>query len=339
MKKLLKWVICSWLVLTIIVVGSMIYYKGVVNHPLKISKQEKFTIKQGQSVSSVIDNLADNQKIKNAMLLKLYIKANNLNIVLNPGEFDISPNMNVAALIKSMQTSKDPNMEKITIPEGYTIDKIGDLLEQKGIIKKSDFLQSCKSYKLPAYIASNPNKKYALEGYLFPATYEFKKGSLGKNIIDKMLDTFEANMKSIIKETSSNINESDYEKIITMASIVEGEIKDDDERPTAASVFYNRLKIGMKLESCATIEYAIGQHKDVLSDSDYKVNSPYNTYKVAALPPGPICNPGKASIIAAINPADTKYLYFVSKNDGTHEFNDNFDAHNRAVQKYQSKKK
>ncbi|MDT8718128.1 endolytic transglycosylase MltG [Clostridium sp. 19966] len=339
MKKLLRWIVCTWLVLTIIVVASMVYYKGVINHPLKISKQEKFTIKQGQSVSSVIDDLADKGKIKSALLLKLYIKTNSQNIVLNPGDFDINPNMNVAALVKSMSNSKDPNMVKITIPEGYTVEKIAEILDEKGIIKKNDFLQSCKSYALPSYISNNPNKKYALEGYLFPATYEFKKGSLGKNVIDKMIETFEANMKVIAKECNANISESDYEKLVTMASIVEGEIKADDERPIASSVFYNRLKINMKLESCATVEYAIGQHKDVLSESDYKFNSPFNTYKVSGLPAGPICSPGKASLMAAINPADTKYLYFVSKNDGTHEFNETFEAHNKAVQKYQSKNK
>lgn len=159
---------------------------------------------------------------------------------------------------------------------------------------------------------------------MFPDTYQFKKGTSNHEIIDKMLSRFNEIYKSAVFLEMKNTNYS-LDEIITISSIVEEEAKLDIERPIIAKVFYNRLQKNMKLESCATVQYALGTHKSVLYYKDLEVDSPYNTYKYIGLPQGPICNPGKNSIMAALNPADVNYIYFVSKGDGSHYFTNSYD--------------
>jgi len=214
---------------------------------------------------------------------------------------------------------------KVTIPEGYNIDEIGNKLEKQGIIKKEDFIKSIKEYKTPSFVKEDKNRKYSLEGYLFPDTYEFFKGMQGDKIIDKMLDRFNYVIKEIEKENNIKIKDEDMDKLISMASVIEKEAEKDAERGKVASVFYNRIDKKMKMESCATVLYALGYHKDKLYYKDLKIKSPYNTYLNTGLPIGPICSPGKNSIKAALNPEKTDYLYFVSKNNGTHFFTKNYN--------------
>lgn len=199
-------------------------------------------------------------------------------------------------------------------------------MDNKGVISKEEFLKSCREYKLPEYIKSDTKRKYALEGYLFPDTYEFYKGTSGKAIIDEMTSRFISVVNDILSKNGKTISNKDLDKYIIMASIIEKEVQKQDERGKAASVFYNRLNIGMKLESCATVLYSLGVHKDKLTYNDLKVDSPYNTYIVSGLPLGPISCPGRACIEAAISPSKTNYLYFVSNNDGTHFFTDSYNA-------------
>ncbi len=175
-------------------------------------------------------------------------------------------------------------------------------MEKQGIIKKEDFIKSIKEYKGPSFVKEDKNRKYSLEGYLFPDTYEFFKGMQGDKIIDKMLDRFNYVIKEIEKENNIKIKDEDMDKLISMASVIEKEAEKDDERGKVASVFYNRIDKKMKMESCATVLYALGYHKDKLYYKDLKIKSPYNTYLNTGLPIGPICSPGKNSIKAALNP-------------------------------------
>lgn len=314
------------LVLLVILVGLALYLKvSIVRHPLKSQDSKvKFTINSGENLNNVIDNLEKQNSIRNVYFVKSYIKKNNIKQDVKPGQYSFSENISLEQFIRYLNKGiKDDQPVKIIIPEGYDLEHIAALLEKKGIINKVDFIKSCKEYSIPDFIKNDPKRKYALEGYLFPDTYEFLKGTEGKEIIDVMLKRFSKVINNIQIETGKNINNQDLDKIITMASIIEKEVDRQDERGKAASVFYNRLKKGMKLQSCATVLYALGVHKDKLYYNDLKVNSPYNTYIVNGLPIGPISNPGKECIKAAINPDNTNYLFFVSKNDGTHFFTDN----------------
>lgn len=301
--------------------------KKVINTPL-VSTTDKvdFEIKPGQTLTDVIAGLNSMGLIKDKKIVMGYIEKHGLASQVVPGKYSISNFASLENLVYYMNNGiLDNKPVKVTIPEGYDVEGIAGLLESKGLISKSEFLKSCKEYKLPGYIKNDINRKYALEGYLFPDTYEFYKGSKGQAIIDEMTSRFKDIIDDISKKTGKTITNEELDKYITMASVVEKEAKVQTERGKVASVFYNRLKINMKLESCATVLYALGYHKDVLSYDDLKVDSAYNTYKVHGLPAGPIANPGRACIEAAISPESTNYLYFVSKNNGTHFFSNNYN--------------
>lgn len=327
MKKGFVIVLIFCIVIMTVLYGMFSYYQNeVVKHPftMKNDKVQVF-VKQGESLYGVIDNLGQNGIIHNAFFMKYYIKKNALNSDIKPGNYSFDPNTNINELINYLNKGAfDNDIVMVTIPEGYDIEQIADTLDKKGIISRQNFILSCKEYTFPGFIKADSKKKYVLEGYLFPDTYALTKGMMGKTIIDIMLNRFQDVMADVEKAKNMKINNSDLEKYIVMASIVEREVKVSDERGKAASVFYNRLKVNMKLESCATVEYALGFHKDKLLNSDLRINSPYNTYIVAALPIGPICSPGRQSIEAALKPDQTNYLYFVSNNDGTHTFTDSY---------------
>lgn len=303
---------------------SIKYYdRKILKAPLKSKENEvvNITVDKDQNLDDVIDNMDKQGKIKSKRVLKNYIKKVQAPQKVVPGEYVFSSNLNAYDLLLNLKKGIYDNRPiKVTIPEGYNIDEIGNKLEKQGIIKKEDFIKSVKQYKIPSFIKVDNNRKYPLEGYLFPDTYEFFKGMSGDKIIDKMLDRFKYVIKEIEKENNLKIKDNDIDELINMASVIEKEAEKNDERGKVASVFYNRIDKKMKMESCATVLYALGYHKDKLYYKDLKIKSPYNTYLNTGLPIGPICSPGKNSIKAALNPEKTDYLYFVSKNDGTHYF-------------------
>ncbi|WP_234121065.1 endolytic transglycosylase MltG [Clostridium hydrogenum] len=319
-KKLIA-ILVSVLIVIVIIIG---YANSVMKYPFSVNNKARFEVKKGDNLYTVINKLNEKSLIKNRTLLKVYVKYKKIPGEIKPGFYSIKAGESINSLIYDMKNGIfDETYVKVTIPEGFEISKIADTLDEKGIISKDKFLKACTEYKLPSYIKDDNNRKYKLEGYLFPDTYEFKKNTDGKIIIDTMLSRFDAVMMSIKKESTNKI--SDLDNIVTMASIIEREAEVQNERAVIASVFYNRIKENMKLQSCATVEYALGYHKDKLTYNDLKVKSNYNTYLVNGLPEGPICSPGKQSILAAINPENTNYIYFVSKNNGTHFFTNNYN--------------
>ncbi|WP_139904433.1 endolytic transglycosylase MltG [Clostridium thermarum] len=340
LKKLIKTIATIWIVVMVIIIGSRGYYISVINKPLKnIDATElKMTIKSGDTLNGVINRLNSQGNLKNSLLIRLYMKLNKVSFSVKQGDVVIPADATLAQMFDTLKNFQGlpTNVVRVMIPEGKNLEEIGKILEEKGVISYQDFVDTCLKYELPPYIKNNSKRKYALEGYLFPDTYDFTKvesGKDGRAIIKIMLNNFERK----IGEVGLSLDEVDeIDKIVTLASIIEKEVKVEEERTLVSSVFANRLKIGMPLQSDPTVQYALGVHKEKLSLDDYKIDSPYNTYVVAGIPVGPISNPGKASIEAALNPEDTKYLYFCSRNDGTHEFNESFEKHNAAVLKYQS---
>jgi UPF0755 protein len=339
-RKLITTIITLWVLVTgVYLLGANYYQKNVVKEPFKVSSEEEVRVQKGESLYSIINSLEDNGKLKNSILVRYYIKKNKITAPIRPGTYKITKDMSLREFIASLGTGnleEDPDIIRVTIPEGFDLVKIGQMLENKGLVTKDEFLESCKQYTIPDYVKKSGKRRYAMEGFLFPDTYEFRKGTSAEKIIEIMSKRFEAVIASIEKDTGISIDEKDLDKIITMASVVEKEIEKPDERGLAASVFYNRLARGMKLESCATVIYALGAHKDKLLNADLKVQSPYNTYLYADLPEGPICSPGRASIEAAMTPAQTAFLFFVSKNDGSHHFSETFSEHQAATRKYQN---
>ncbi|MBU3141969.1 endolytic transglycosylase MltG [Clostridium sp. CF012] len=311
-------------VLIVCVLAGTFQYKKIIQHPIVTSEDIHVNVKDGDTLYSILDDLNQNGVIKNSSIIKFYIKINGVKSNIHSGKFFIPNNATVGGLITILSTiGKEEDIIKVTIPEGFDIKEIAKALQEKGIIDSEIFMENCKSYKLPAYIHENKNQNFNLEGFLFPATYELKAGMSGQVIIKLMVDKFYSTINELNKEKPIDMKKID--DIIIMASIVERETSDTRERNKVASVFYNRLDKNMKLQSCATVLYSIGKHKEKLYNKDLEVKSPYNTYKVEGLPVGPICSPGKASIKAVLSPAKTNYLYFVLDNDGKHFFTDNYN--------------
>ncbi len=228
---------------------------------------------------------------------------------------------------------------KATVIEGWSVDEIATYYEKQGLFSKNDFVNAAKQFDTKDYpLITRPNNK-SLEGYLFPDTYRFTKDSTPEEVIIKMLDNFSARVAALgIEDPSEKHNGLSLYEIITLASIIEkesggegattGELSLQDERNLVASVFYNRLAIGQGLESDATVNYVTGKSTPGASLKDLQVDSPYNTYKYAGLPPGPICNPSLGSIKAALQPAKSDYYYFLHKQpSGQVDFSKTFEEH------------
>lgn len=314
-------------ILIIIALGisSYFYYYSVSKHPFKKGIEEvRVVVNPGDSLYKVLDNLKEENKIRSLLIIKAYIKKNNLQTNIKPGNYIIKSDVNLNVFLTDLNEGLyNKDLIKITIPEGYDIEKIAQTLENKNVISKEEFISGVKQYVVPEYIKEKGNRKYALEGYLFPDTYMLAKEMKAEDIINIMFNRFNGALNELREKYK--IDNDKVDTIITVASMVEKEAEAFSERGKVASVFYNRMKKGMRMQSCATVLYALGEHRDKLYDRDLKVDSPYNTYIIDGFPPGPIASPGMASIEAALNPEDTNYLFFVSYNDGTHFFTHDYN--------------
>ncbi len=223
---------------------------------------------------------------------------------------------------------------RITIPEGYTLLQIGHLLEDHGIVSKEMFLLESSS---PEVLSRHQVEGPSLEGYLFPDTYTWSKDMDPTMVIRFFLERFRQVYTPEMTKRASELGLSERE-VLTIASIVEKEASDPQERPLVSAVIHNRLKRGIPLQSDPTVIYGIPHFDGNLTREDLRRYSSYNTYLIRGLPPGPIANPGKSAIMAALSPAPVDYLYFVSRNDGTHHFSSTLEEHDSAVDRYQRRR-
>lgn len=309
----------------IIIIAFIIFlliYKNTIKHPLKTNEDIVININEGDSFYSIIESLKEEDKVNGVSFIKLYTKLLNKDVEVKSGEYLIHKDSSVNDIIEILSKGEALNLVDITIPEGYTIEDIANILEDEGICSKEDFILAINEYELPSYVKFDSQKKYNLEGYLFPDTYKVKIGETPKEIISKMLLRFEEVFNNVEKELNIEVDDEKIEKIITMASIIEKEARINDERGLISSVIYNRLNKDMMLQIDATVIYALGEHVDKVYYRHLEIDSPYNTYKNYGLPVGPISNPGIESIKAALNPEETDYLFYVLKDDNSHYFTD-----------------
>ena len=288
-----------------------------------------FVIRHGASLRHVASELQEKGFIKNSYLFVLWGELLGYSKKIKSGEYRISsamPPVNILAVFAKGAVIT----HMVTIPEGYTMGQIARLLDQKGIVDAQEFLRVCND---PKIVAKYGIKGNSLEGYLYPDSYQFSRGLSANKIVDVMLHRF----KEVVSPYMNRMKERGMtlHEVVTLASIVEKETGLSRERPLIASVFLNRLKRGMRLESDPTVIYGIKNFSGNLTRKDLARKTPYNTYIIRGLPPGPIANPGIESIRAVLYPAETSYLYFVSKNDGSHYFSSSLTEHNRAVAKFQ----
>lgn len=295
------------------------------------SSPVRVIIPSGSTGGQIAKILADQDLIKSEFIFGLLIRWQGVAGELKAGEYRFTPTMSPREIIKELLRGNIvDNYVRVTIPEGYTLLQMAALLAQKGFDEEK-FLSLVQSGDFAyEFIPDLPGEAdYRLEGYLFPDTYHFSPGEGEEAVINRMLQRFEEKTVPKIKERAGELGMSLHE-LITLASIIEREALLAEEKPVISGVFHKRLQRGMKLQSCATVQYVLGEPKVHLSTADTQIPSPYNTYLHTGLPPGPIGAPGEDSLLAAANPEENSYLYFCARDDGSHTFSITLAEHNQA---------
>lgn len=335
-KKTIKGVLISIVFIIVALEIGWYLYSSAINKPfINIEKDEVIEVKENDTLNSVLSRLNEEGKMKNLLMVKVYNKFSSGDKTVKVGTYEINEDDSIHDFLNRLVSGKDGQYaHKVTIPEGYDIEKIATAVDEAGIVSKDEFLTAIKEYPLPSYVKENPEKRYNLEGYLFPDTYEFDKDVSANEVIEKMIKRFESVLLEIENEEGITLSDDKIEDIIIRASIIEKEIKVDDERPIVAGVINNRLEQGMRLQMDATTVYATQKTADTVTIEDTKVESPYNTYYVKGLPVGPIASPGKVSIEAVLNPKKSDYIFYVLKKggNGEHVFTDDYEEHKKNME-------
>lgn len=304
------------------------------------SKEIEVIVPKGASTSQIADILKEKGLIKYPILFRAVSKVNRNDGLYKQGPHILNTSMEYLDIMNELKrTVIKKETTRFTIPEGFELRQIVDLLEEKKLIDREKFMHIVENEEFDyPFLKNLPKRKNRLEGYLFPDTYEVFADSDEKQIIKKMLDRFGQVFKEKYYQRAKELGMT-VDEVVTLASIVEREAMKDDERDMVAAVFHNRLKSKQYplLQSCATVQYVLGERKPILTEEDTRIESPYNTYIHAGLPVGPIASPGEKSIIATLYPADVDYLFFVARSDGSHVFSKTLQEHINAVNRIQKK--
>jgi peptidoglycan lytic transglycosylase G len=289
-------------------------------------------VQEGASFKEVTNQLAQKGLIVSPFWFRLMGKVQDAERRIQPGEYDLHTAMRPVEILSAMVKGKVIQYS-VMIPEGLTAQQIGKLLEEAGIAKEEDIAPLVSA---PAFAKSLGLEAQTLEGYLFPDTYHFRRRTKPEDVLRAMVHRFQEAYTPELQAQAAALGMSERH-VVTLASIIEKETGQEDERPLISAVFHNRLKKGLPLQSDPTVIYGIRKFSGNLTRKDLGRRTPFNTYTSKGLPPSPIANPGLKSIQAAVSPAPVKYLYFVSKNDGSHHFSVTLTEHNRAVERYQKR--
>lgn len=297
-------------------------------------------IEAGESAESIGAMLEDQGIIASGSHFEVLVGLTGVQESLEAGEYEFDRGIPVAEAVNRIAEGRTAS-RYVVIPEGLRAEEIGDILEQANIVTKADFLAALDKSRYTQPFLSQVAST-SLEGYLFPAAYEFRRNVTADEVVSRLLDGFQTNVADTLQFEGQDFT---LEQAVNLAAIVEREATDTAEHPTIASVFENRLRLGMPLQADPTVQFAIsadpasltqyGVWKEELTLEDLEFDSPYNTYVYTGLPPGPIANPGLDTIKSVIRPAETEYLYFVAKGDGTHAFAETLAEHFANVELYQ----
>lgn len=316
-------------VLFVIVASYFIWALSPINSADKIEKE--FIVRNGESAYEVADQLYNQGIIKNSRALKIFFRLFYSSEEMQSGKYKLSTDMSGLSILKDLVSGKGKSYVVITIPEGYTVDQIAKLLEENQIGSAENFKRLAKTTKNP-FLSSEPSSDviYPLEGYLFPDTYHlYLEKPAEEELISAMLDNFDIKTKDLRADLEPDMT---LEEWVILASLVEREVRKQDEQEVVAGIFWKRLHINMALQSCASIQYILGEQKLELTIADTQIPSPYNTYLHAGLTPGPVSNPGLAALKASLHPKDTEELFFVARPDGGHIFSRTYEEHLAAIQ-------
>ncbi|MFA5051671.1 MAG: endolytic transglycosylase MltG [Patescibacteria group bacterium] len=318
-----------------------LYVWNEVNFPASTTdRAQSFTIAQGQGVKDIATNLKAQGLIRTPVAFEIYTYIKHAQSQYTDGVYTLNATMSIRDIFQVLTTDASAPEEQITLLEGWTAKDMGQYLEKQGVVSADDFIDTASvhdsrsiiSDTTYAFLADRPATA-TLEGFLFPDTYRVYKTSTANQIIKKMLDNFGNKFTDQMKSDAAAGNMSIFQ-IVTLASIIEKEVRSDTDRKLVAGIFYDRLNQGVALQSDATVNYATGNSSLQPTFDELGVDSPYNTYMYKGLPPGPICNPSLSAMMAAIYPTKSDYFYFLTKPDGTVVYSATYDEHLQNKQKY-----
>ena len=312
------------------VVGAEYWYDS--GRPVSIGEGQTVlvTVKPEMTAKDIGEKLYQNGSIHSVAIFRILAKVQGVENLLQAGDYAISSQISTLSIINKMAKGETV-YRLLTIPEGYTVEEISKLLKEKGMGNGTSFKELARKFAPFDYMGRQSDIVYFAEGYLFPDTYRISRDMTEATILEMMVKNFDKRFTLEMRERAKSLGLS-LQQIVTLASLVEKEAKLDQERAVIAGVFFNRLKLGIPLQSCPTVQYILGYTKTDLTIADTQIASPYNTYQNSGLPPGPIANPGLAALQAVLYPKDTPYLYFVATKDGSHRFSKTYADHLAAVE-------
>ncbi len=329
MKKIKKFL--SKLVIILVTITLIFTIVRVTANIIKEEKVLYLEVPSGYNPQQIANMLKANGIIDSAFLFRSIVKISPNSSSLKAGLYEFSSKESIPSIISKLVDGRVAEYEdiRITIPEGKNIEDMAEIFAENKLFSKEDFLNQIRSYETEYIWAKDiPSERveYKYEGYLFPDTYDFRTITTPKIVIDKLVKRFNQQVYELY-ESSDKEYDLTFHELVTLASIVEKEAVLHEERPIIASVFYNRLDVNQALQSCATVQYVLEEHKEVLSTADTQIESPFNTYKYPGLPPGPISSISQASFKAVLNPEDTNYRYFHAIGGGKHSFSVTYQEH------------
>lgn len=336
MKKTLLFILIPLFIIVCAAAGLIFELRIYADSPANINTSQNVivNVRPGQTLKTTAEILQQANLIKSRLKFILIARFKGLDKRLKAGEYLLSAAMPPRRILEII-VKGEVNLHKLTVPEGYTIPQIAVLVENAKFGSKIDFINTATDTVLAGKSGIEAS---SFEGYLFPDTYFFPREVTMEQIISTMLNRFWSVFTAEWKVRANDLGFTIHQ-IVTLASIIEKETGAAFERPIISSVFHNRLKKKMRLESDPTVIYGIKNFDGNLTRKHLSTRTPYNTYKIKGLPAGPIANPGRASLEAALFPDSTDFIYFVSKKDTTHYFSKTLKEHNQAVRKYQLRRK
>jgi UPF0755 protein len=294
------------------------------------SKQAVYLkVKPGMNAREIGGLLEQHGVIESQLKFWFIAKLNGYDSKFKAGTYAFSHDMEPREVLRILMDGSTSKV-KFVIPEGFTVKQIAKRLSDEGLVDEKGFLAAAEDFAPYAYMEKDKDAKYTAEGFLFPATYELASDVTAKGILEIMTKNFDDRLTADMRSRAKAEHLSIYE-LVTLASLVEKEARYEKDRPIIAQVLLKRLRIGMPLQSDATLQYLLDAPKENVSIADTKVASPYNSYQNKGLPPGPIANPGMAAIEAVLHPADTDYLYFVADRDGHNHYAYTYEEHMKNV--------
>jgi UPF0755 protein len=310
--------------------GALYGFYSYLDSPAGAAKGVAIEIGAGMNSAQIARMLKNKGLIRSVLIFRAVVHRNGYDPKFKAGKFILPRKMKTSELALFLVNSKPiPADIKVTIIEGLTVRETASILFRKAKVDSALFVWIALNKKTADSLGVD---NATLEGYLYPDTYFIREGSKPMEVIRKMVGRFRLAFTDSLKARAAGIGFS-VNQTVTLASVIEGEAASDEERPVISSIFHRRLKMGLPLQANPTVQYALGVKRRIFN-GDLDVESPYNTYLHKGLPPGPVDSPGMKSILAALNPADTKYLYFVSDNQGGHVFSRTLKEHQAAVSRY-----